>query len=170
MKERADIMLAGARWGEIDRDAGTWTIPSGRRRGGGAGHVITLTPPVLALLTGLENHTLQSAQSRPSMWLFAGLDDNNQPVDARSILLAHAQVFGPQSAYLPLRVRLLFSVLAEYQGFSADTIAYTLSSTDPATQCRYFVLPTGRHRALMEWWGNYLKQQPARRATVATYD
>ncbi|MFF9553162.1 tyrosine-type recombinase/integrase [Methylobacterium fujisawaense] len=43
----------GARWSEIDMNAGTWTVPAERMKGG-VEHRVPLSAPVLALLAGMR--------------------------------------------------------------------------------------------------------------------
>jgi integrase len=44
--------VLGARWGEVDLDAGVWTVP-GERMKGGKEHRVALAPAAVALLRGL---------------------------------------------------------------------------------------------------------------------
>jgi integrase len=47
--------VRGARWAEIDREAGLWTIPAERMKGREA-HTVPLAPPAVALLRAVEGY------------------------------------------------------------------------------------------------------------------
>jgi len=58
--------VTGMPWGELDLDAGLWTIPAERMKGG-AEHVVPLVPAVIALLKGLPRNKPPFALSENAM-------------------------------------------------------------------------------------------------------
>ncbi|MGD9598467.1 MAG: tyrosine-type recombinase/integrase [Steroidobacteraceae bacterium] len=67
--------LAAAKWTEIDFDAATWTIPSENSKTS-RGHVVPLTPPVVATLRALKQHGGRSRYVLPN-------ESGDAPVNAK---------------------------------------------------------------------------------------
>jgi len=58
--------VTGMHWGELDLDAGLWTIPAERMKGG-VEHVVPLVPAAIALLKGLPRNKPPFALSENAM-------------------------------------------------------------------------------------------------------
>jgi integrase len=142
------VELLGARWDEIDLDAGLWTIPAARmkmRRD----HVVPLVPQAIETLRALEPLT------RRTGWLFPNRDDFTKPA-SRGVLwkLWNSVADG----FTPHGVRSTFSTWAHDSGFETHHIEVQLNHVDRnesrASYNRAKYLE--QRRKMLEAWADYL--------------
>jgi integrase len=142
------VELLGARWDEIDLDAGLWTIPAARmkmRRD----HVVPLVPQAIETLRALEPLT------RRTGWLFPNRDDATKPVSKGVLWKLWDSIL---TGYSPHGVRGTFSTWAHDSGYQTDHIEAQLNHVDQnATRASYNRSAyLHQRRAMLEAWAAYL--------------
>jgi integrase len=149
----------GARWREIDRQAGTWTIPAERMKGRRQ-HQVPLTPEMVVILDRLP-------RLAGSDWLFPSVQVGKH-IGSRSLLrvmleMGHGKG-GGKSASVPHGFRSTFrDWCGETQAFAREVVEECLAHVNPnrveAAYRRGSMLQ--KRLAVMTAWSQYLDRPPA---------
>ena len=154
----------GARWSEIDREAGTWTIPAERMKGRRQ-HQVPLTPEMIAILDRLP-------RLAGSDWLFPSVRVGRHISD-RALLLCMLKMGhgkgGDKSASVPHGWRSTFrDWCGETQPFAREVVEECLAHVNPnkveAAYRRGSMLQ--KRLAVMTAWNQYLDKPPAQVITL----
>ena len=154
---RTDETL-GATWSEIDRQAGTWTIPPARMKGRRQ-HQVPLTPEMLAILDRLP-------RLAGSDWLFPSVQVGKRmsPMALLQMMrgMGHG-VGGDKSGAVPHGFRSCFrDWCGETQAFPREVVEECLAHVNPnkveAAYRRGSMLD--KRRKVMEAWNQYLDRPP----------
>lgn len=142
--------LRGARWGEIDAEAGLWRIPAERMKMK-APHVVPLSKQVLQILQAQRLVSGSDVLVFPSPF-YPGKQMSENTLNSA---LARMGYKGEHSAH---GFRALFSTVANESGHDADVIERQLAHVERnevrAAYHRSEYL--AQRRTLMQWWADYL--------------
>jgi integrase len=143
------VELLGARWDEIDFEAGLWTVPAERmklRRD----HVVPLVSRAVEILRTIEPLT------RRTGWIFPNRDKPEQPASRGVLWKAWARIYG--NGFTPHGVRGTFSTWAHDSGYRTEVIEAQLNHADRnvtrASYNRSAYLE--QRREMLEAWAGYL--------------
>jgi integrase len=143
------VELIGARWEEIDLEAGLWLIPAARmkmRRD----HAVPLVPQAVEALRPMEPLT------RRTGWVFPNRDDSKRPASG-NLLLRMWRHLG-YTDFSPHGVRGTFSTWAHDSGYRTEVIEAQLNHVDRnvtrASYNRSAYLE--QRREMLEAWAGYL--------------
>lgn len=146
--------VRGARWTEFDLDAGKWTIPAERMKGGEA-HMVTLSPAAVdcfqrARLLRLSNTDL----------VFPGLQPDREMSDMTLLKILRDQalnytVHGFRSAFRDWA--------AEKTNFPREIAEAALAHINPNETERAYLRTDhgGKRRKLLDAWGAFCTRKPA---------
>jgi integrase len=142
--------VLGARWGEIDPDAKTWTVPACRMKLKKE-HIVPLSNAAVALLSGLKSNR------DPDSYVFPGANEGKPLSNMAMLQLMRGTAGNGYTVHGTVR-----SGLRDWAGEETDheheTIEFALAHVIPnkteAAYRRYRAL--GKRTRLMEDWANYL--------------
>ena len=160
---RTDETL-GATWSEIDRQAGTWTIPAARMKGRRQ-HQVPLTPEMLAILDRLP-------RLAGSDWLFPSIQVGKRMSNMALLQMMRGMghgVGGEKSEAVPHGFRSTFrDWCGETQAFAREVVEECLAHVNPnkveAAYRRGSMLQ--KRLAVMTAWSQYLDKPPAQVITL----
>lgn len=152
--------LVGAKWSEVDFEAGKWTIPAERMKGGYA-HIVYLSRQAFDLFMGL-----QLMGDGASAYVFPGRNDTSRPIvlqspnkwinDARKAAAEKGIEIAP---FTPHDFRRTFSTFANEQGFRPDIIERCLAHEHHDIRAVYNRAEYAPERKeLMQWWADKIDQ------------
>lgn len=146
--------VAGARWDEIDEDAGLWRIPGARRKNGHP-NAVPLSPFALALLVRTR------ALNRDGPYLFPGQAKDPGPMRPLSLATAvrrSLKALGMKGApFTPHDLRASFATHLKESGCEYAIVARLLGHGDPSVTGRYLrsdFMP--QMRTAVDAWGEQL--------------
>jgi integrase len=147
------VELLGARWEEIDLEAGLWTIPAARMKKR-RDHMVPLVPRAVEILRTIEPLT------RRSGWLFPNRDHQDRPA-SRGVLWKVWEAVAP--GFSPHGVRGTFSTWGHDSGFDSQHIEAQLNHCDrDATRASYNRAQfLDQRREMLEAWAGYLAAKRA---------
>ena len=148
--------LVGAKWDEVDFEAGKWTIPSERMKGGLA-HIVYLSRQAVDLFIGL-----QYIGDGASEYVFPGRNDSTISIVPQSpnkwinaARRAAAKKGIEIAAFTPHDFRRTFSTLANEEGFRPDIIERCLAHEHHDIRAVYNRAEYAKERKeLMQWWAD----------------
>jgi integrase len=145
--------LIGARWEELDLQAGQWRIPAERMKMRSE-HIVPLslqTIQTLQILNGVTGH---------SKLLFPGERNHSKPMSNNTILKALERM-GYKGRMTGHGFRGLASTILHEHGFDHPHIELQLAHQERnAVSAAYNHAVYLKQRAkMMQWWANYLEQQ-----------
>ena len=137
---------AGARWDEIDEEAGVWAIPPERMKKRRE-HVIPLTDEVMALLEKIR------PISGKSQYLFPGDVDPKKPANSSTANVALKRM-GFKGRLTAHGMRSIASTTLNEQGFDSELVEVSLAHIDKnTTRAAYNKADyLERRRVMMDWW------------------
>lgn len=141
---------AGARWEEIDTDAGIWSIPAERMKKKRA-HTVPLSPQALAILEAIR------PLSSKSEYIFPADRDRKKHTHSQTANMALKRMgFGGELVSHGLRA--LASTTLNEQGFDPDVIEAALAhiNSDEVRTAYNRAEYLERRRVMMDWWSNHI--------------
>ncbi len=143
--------LIGARWDEIDLEAGEWRIPAGRMKMR-TEHIVPLSLQAIQILQILHGITGRSAL------LFPGERNHGKPMSNNTILKALERL-GYKGRMTGHGFRGIASTSLHEQGFEHTHIELQLAHRERnAVSAAYNHATYLKQRAkMMQWWGDYLE-------------
>jgi integrase len=111
--------LRAAKWDEFHIEAALWRVP-GERMKARRGHVVPLSPQVLALLAALRLHTGRG------IYLFPNGRDDDRPMSENAVLAAIKRM-GYQARLTGHGMRAMFSTWAHEAGYKSDAVERQLA-------------------------------------------
>lgn len=140
--------VVGARWDEIDLDAGTWTIPPGRMKAKKE-HIIPLSDQAIALLKS------QTPHSGTLDHVFPQRNDRAKSMTSDSMRKLFNRA-GYEGKFTPHGVRGTFSTAANEARWRSDVIELCLAHGEPdKTRAAYnAALLIDERRELLQWWAD----------------
>lgn len=143
---------AGARWSEIDRETGLWTIPAERMKRKRT-HIVPLSPQALAILDVLK------PMSGHREYLFTSQTDYSKPTNSQTANMAIKRMgFGGRLVAHGLRA--LASTTLNEQRFDKEIIEAALSHADE-NQVRSAYNRADyleQRKVLMNWWSEHIER------------
>lgn len=140
--------VTGARWAELDLDAGVWTIPPSRMKGRQE-HVIPLSTQAVELLRSMK------AYSGMVEYVFPHRSDRKRHMSAEAIRDLFQRA-GYDGKFTPHGVRGTFSTVANGARWDSDVIEMCLAHKEKdAVRAAYNaarLLP--QRRELLQWWAD----------------
>ena len=146
----------GAKWDEVDFEAGKWTIPAERMKGGLA-HIVYLSRQAVDLFIGLQyigdgaseyvfpgrnDSTISIVPQSPNKWI----NDARRAAEKKGIEIA---------AFTPHDFRRTFSTFANEEGFRPDIIERCLAHEHHDIRAVYNRAEYAKERKeLMQWWAD----------------
>ncbi|MGV6480538.1 integrase domain-containing protein [Pantoea agglomerans] len=142
---------SGARWGEIDLDLKLWTIPAERMKAKRE-HIVPLSSQALDILEVMK------PISSHREYIFPSRNNPKMPMNSQTANAAIKRIgFGGQLVAHGLR-SIASTAMNEY-AFNSDVIEAALAHCEKNEVRRAYNRSTylTQRVALMEWWGNYVK-------------
>lgn len=136
----------GARWDEIDLDAGIWRVPAERMKKRKE-HVVPLPRQAIELLNGMKNFTGHRQH------VFPHRDKRDEPMTDNALRQALKNM-GWSKRYSPHATRTTGSTILNETGFSADWIERQLAHVEPNAVRRTYNHADhleGRKKMMQQW-------------------
>jgi len=156
------VEIRGARWSELDLDAGLWTIPATRHEHGGGmkmrvEHLVTLPGQVVGLFREMKQK--QALLYGDCELCFPSPRSPLRPITGESLIVALKVIHGSKNISVH-GFRASFSTLAREQGFNAEHIEKQLAhQLKDAVEAAYnratYAEP---RRRMMQAWADYLDE------------
>lgn len=150
------IELRGAKWDEIDWEAGLWRIPAERMKANAA-HVVPLSRQAIDILRKVKTYSGHRAYLFPN-------DHNPSTYMSENAMLYALYRMGYHSRATGHGFRSTASTILNEQGFRPDVIERQLAHTEKnsvrAAYNHAQYLP--ERREMMQWWADYLDRAAAK--------
>ncbi len=145
--------LRGARWDEIDLDAGRWTIPAARmKRSSNGNHLVPLSTQAVQILRELHDYTGHGEL------VFRGTKSSKTPISdtALNMALRRLGIGGDELVIHGFR-HTASTLLNEMRGFDPDLIEVQLHHANQSMRAKYNKAEYLDARvAMMQAWSDYL--------------
>ena len=152
--------VAGARWDELDLDAGLWTIPPSRMKSKKE-HIIPLSSQAITLLESLKPYSGTLAH------VFPQRHDQKKQMDQKSFLKLFNRA-GYEGKLSPHGVRGTFSTTANEARWRSDAIELCLAhrETNKVRASYNSALLIDERRELLQWWADLSDNAKAERGVI----